>query len=74
MASSVIRFSHYEPQTSELDIEFVSGRMYRYFEVPRAVAEALERGPSMGRVFNAAIRDSFPFRRLRGKARAGPDP
>lgn len=74
MASSVIRSAHYEPRTSELDIEFVSGRVYRYFEVPRAVAEALERGPSMGHVFNAVIRDHFTCRRLRGKARAGPDP
>lgn len=72
MASSVIRSAHYEPRTSELDIEFFSGRVYRYIEVPRAVAEALARGPSLGHVFNAVIRDHLPAAGCAEKH--GPDP
>ncbi len=54
----------YEPARRELDIQFVSGRVYRYFGVPPQAHEALMRAPSKGRYFNARIRDRYRFRRL----------
>ena len=60
MPSSVIRRFTYEPKSRSLDIEFVSGRLYRYAPVPAEVAEAFRAAFSKGRFFNARIRDAYP--------------
>ena len=59
MPSSVIRRFEYEPQSRALDIEFVSGRRYRYAGVPQEVAESFRAAFSKGRFFNARIRDAY---------------
>jgi len=59
MPSSVIRRFEYQPGTEALDIEFVSGRRYRYAGVPAQVAEAFRAAFSKGRFFNARIRDAY---------------
>ena len=59
MPSSVIRRFEYQPRTEALDIEFVSGRRYRYAGVPTEVAEAFRAAFSKGRFFNARIRDAY---------------
>jgi lysyl-tRNA synthetase class 2 len=50
-------------------VTFVTGRRYRYFAVPPAVAKGLETAGSKGRYFNAAIRDRYRFAEL-ARARA----
>jgi hypothetical protein len=62
MPSSVIRSFRYLPQTRELEIEFTSGRCYRYLEVPAEIAEAMRAAFSKGSYFNRHIRDKFAFR------------
>lgn len=64
MPSSVIRTFDYDPATRSLDIAFVSGRRYRYREVPEDVAQAFGRAFSRGRFFNAHIRDNYACREL----------
>lgn len=64
MPSSVIRRFDYHPRTATLDVEFVSGRRYRYAGVPAEVAEAFREAFSKGRFFNARIRDAYPFEEL----------
>ena len=64
MPSTVIRRFSYRPETRALDIEFVSGRRYRYRRVPEGVAAGLRAAFSKGRFFNARIRDAFPFEEL----------
>lgn len=59
MPSTVIRAFDYDPGNRTLDVTFVSGRRYRYTEVPEAVAEAFARARSKGRFFNARIRDAY---------------
>lgn len=60
MPSSVIRRFAYDPAGRCLDIEFVSGRRYRYSGVPEEVAERFRAAFSKGRFFNARIRDAYP--------------
>ena len=60
MPSSVIRRFAYDPAAQHLDIEFVSGRRYRYAGVPAEVAERFRAAFSKGRFFNARIRDIYP--------------
>jgi len=64
MPSTVIRRFGYDPSRASLDVEFVSGRTYRYSGVPGDVAEAFRSAFSKGRFFNARIRDRYPFAEL----------
>jgi lysyl-tRNA synthetase class 2 len=71
MPSSVIRRFAYDASRRVLDIEFVSGRRYRYRAVPPPVAEAFQGAASKGRFFNARIRDNFAFVELKADRRHG---
>jgi lysyl-tRNA synthetase class 2 len=59
MPSTVIRSFAYHPALAALDVEFVSGRRYRYADVPEEVAAAFRAAFSKGRFFNARIRDRY---------------
>ena len=64
MPSSVIRSFRYLPRESQLEIVFVTGRRYRYLEVPEHVHAAMRQAFSKGEYFNHVIRDHFAFVRL----------
>lgn len=70
MPSTVIRRFAWRPGTAAaeqaLDVEFVSGRVYRYAGVPQHVARAMREAFAKGVFFNGAIRDHYPCVRLRG--------
>ena len=61
MPSSVIRSYRYDPVDHHLDVVFVSGRRYRYFEVPEETYDAMRRAFSKGEFFNDYIRDQYRF-------------
>lgn len=65
MPSTVIRRYQYDADTRQLDILFVSGEAYSYFDVPESIVEGLRNAPSKGRYFQSHIRDKFTFRRDR---------
>lgn len=65
MPSTVIRNFSYDAENRTLEILFVSGRRYQYLEVPEEVYGSLRLASSKGSFFNAYVRDSFNFRRLR---------
>lgn len=68
MPSTVIRRFEYHPLLSALDVEFVSGRRYRYTGVPTEVAHAFRSAFAKGRFFNARIRDRYPCAELASDA------
>ena len=59
MPSTVIRSFDYHQRSHALDVEFVSGRRYRYRGVPPDVAQAMREAFSKGRFFNSRILDHF---------------
>jgi len=65
MPSSVIRKFDYDPAAHRLAVTFVTGRRYAYLKVPEDVANDFRRAFSKGEFFNDAIRDHYPFERLR---------
>lgn len=69
MPSTVIRRFSYSPEQEALDVEFVTGRRYRYRAVPPEVAEAFRSAFSKGRFFNARIRDHFAYDELEPASR-----
>jgi hypothetical protein len=62
MPSTVIRAFRYHARQRELEIEFTSGRCYRYLDVPQQTADAMRAAFSKGSYFNRHIRDKFAFR------------
>jgi hypothetical protein len=61
MPSTAIRRYVYRPLAGALDIEFITGRVYRYFAVPPNVAEGFSRVRSKGGYFNRTMRNRFDF-------------
>ena len=66
MPSTAIRRVVYRHQTQALDIEFVTGRVYRYLAVPEHVAAGFARYRSKGGYFNRTMRGRFEFVQLDG--------
>jgi lysyl-tRNA synthetase class 2 len=64
MPSTVIRQFNYDAAHRLLEIAFVSGRRYRYSDVPEGVVQAFRAASSKGRFFNARIRDVYPYEEL----------
>ena len=62
LRSSVLAAVGYDPGTAELEIEFTSGDVYRYYAVPASVHRALLEAESPGAYFNRAINDTYPTR------------
>ena len=61
MSSTVIRSFKYHRASHSLDVEFLSGRRYRYRGVPESTVEDFRQAFSKGRFFNAEIRDHYPY-------------
>ena len=64
MPSTVIRRFSYRPEARALEVEFVSGRRYRYYGVPEGIASRFRSAFSKGHFFNARIRDDYPFEEM----------
>lgn len=60
--SSDIRSVGYAGNT--LEVEFHSGGIYQYFNVPRAVYVGLMSAPSHGHFFHCNIRDRYDYARM----------
>ena len=69
MPSTVIRRFAWRALSADgpqaLDVEFVTGRIYRYLAVPEEEAQAMRAAFSKGVYFNRHIRDRYKHRRLR---------
>jgi hypothetical protein len=64
VSSTSIHAIGYDRQSNTLEVEFKSGRVYRYFDVPPDVFEAFLHSDSHGQYFITTIRDTYTFDRL----------
>jgi len=62
-STAILRFAYRRVQ-SELDIQFVTSRVYRYHAVPEEIAAGLARARSKGGYFNHVLRNHFACMRL----------
>jgi hypothetical protein len=65
VASSSIRSVGYDGESEELEIEFQSGGIYRYSDVPRDTYEGLLGARSHGSYFHENIRGQYDYFRIR---------
>jgi len=63
--SSNIRSIGYDPGTLTLEVEFGTGTIYVYSNVPGHIHQQLTTASSKGSFFNNHIKGRFPFRQLR---------
>ncbi len=60
----------YDGRSKILEIEFQSGEVYQYLDVPGTVHQKLQSAKSKGQYFNSEIRDEYPCVRLARGRRA----
>jgi lysyl-tRNA synthetase, class II len=58
-SSAVIQSFDYDKEKKILKIEFASGSIYKYHDVPESLYKELENAPSKGQFFNSQIREKF---------------
>jgi hypothetical protein len=63
MDSRSVASAGYDSRSATLEIEFVNGSVYQYFDVPVAVFHGLLAAESAGRYFNAHIRNHYRYLR-----------
>jgi hypothetical protein len=63
--SSVIASVGYDRKKEILELEFVSGAIYQYFEVPEEEHRWLMEADSKGRYVNRHIKDNYRFVQVR---------
>jgi len=57
--STTMRSVGYDAVEEVLEVEFTSGAIYQYLEVPAAVFDGLMHAESKGRYFNREIREDY---------------
>jgi hypothetical protein len=59
--SASVRSVGYSTSTQTLEIEFVNGSVYQYFEVPQPTYAGLMAAPSIGNFVNTKIKPYYEF-------------
>ncbi|CAM3962872.1 KTSC domain-containing protein [Flavobacterium cucumis] len=63
--SSNISSIGYDEKNEILEIEFLSGGIYQYLDVPNYVFEELMDAESQGKYFNAYVKDNYETTKIR---------
>jgi len=64
VASSNVASVGYDASTLTLEVEFHSGSVYQYFDVPEAVFQELVSSQSVGTYLNQHIKNSYRYVQL----------
>lgn len=64
VASSNIASIGYDEASQTLEIEFLSGTIYQYYNVPPNMYEQLMQAGSKGRFLNTYIKNAYPYSRV----------
>lgn len=67
--SSMIRSVGYDAKSRTLEMEFQTGAVYQYFDVPASVHKGLLAAASKGKYFNNEIRDCYECAQVAAKRR-----
>jgi KTSC domain-containing protein len=63
--SSLFASVGFSADSNTLEVEFVDGKIYRYFAVPERVYLEFMQAGSKGNYFREHIRDKYPYKRIR---------
>ena len=62
--SSDLNSVGYDPSTKTLEIEFHSGGIYQYFDVPENIHSELMSAPSKGKYFHKFIKNVYRYQKV----------
>jgi hypothetical protein len=65
--STSVRSVGYDEFSQDLEVEFSSGKIYRYHDVPYGMYASLMRASSKGRFLNWRIKSVFPYTEVERK-------
>lgn len=64
VSSSNLLSIGYDSESETLEVEFKTGTVYQYYNVPDFMHERLMAADSVGKFFNAEIKNAYPFERV----------
>lgn len=64
VASSNIASVGYDADAETLEIEFLNGSIYQYYNVPEFMYDQLMQEPSKGKFLNIYIKNAYPYSRV----------
>ena len=64
VSSSNVASVGYDATTQTLEVEFLNGSVYQYYDVPEHMFESMMRAPSKGVFLNANIKDRYAYSRV----------
>lgn len=64
VASSNVASVGYDSVTETLEVEFLSGSVYQYYNVPENMYDQLIKASSKGRFLHIYIKDAYPYSRV----------
>lgn len=64
VASSNIHSIGYDPQSGILEVGFISGDVYQYFDVPEFLCRGLMGASSKGQFLNEHIKYSYRYQKI----------
>ncbi len=64
VTSSNVAEIGYDPATMILEVAFLNGSVYQYFDVPESLYQELLHAESVGRFLNAQIKNSYRYTKL----------
>ena len=62
--SSAIASVGYQPGRGLLEVEFTSGAIYHYYDIPRTVYQQLLHADSKGRYLNTRIKPAYRYSKV----------
>ena len=64
VVSSNVAEVGYDPATMILEVKFLNGSVYQYFDVPESLYQELLHAESVGRFLHAQIKNSYRYTKL----------
>lgn len=64
VSSSNIVSVGYDAASETLEVEFMNGSVYQYYNVPQSIYDAFLAASSAGRFFTYQIKNTFPYSRV----------
>lgn len=64
VASSNVASIGFDEATQTLEVEFLNGTVYQYYNVSEYMYQQLTHAPSKGRFLNTYIKNAFPYSRV----------
>lgn len=64
VSSSNIVSVGYDATSETMEVEFLSGSVYQYYNVPQSVYDAFLAAPSAGQFLAYQIKNAFPYSRV----------